>query len=177
MRSFGDPIALAGDFMRTFRRSTWWGRNYLFTFGFLPLLASCPLLWALFLAAGLSLSYAISFGWNHNKLHTLTVDPVALHYWAMVAYGTDYVAIGLVALFICWLARRSGVSLAWMFIACLVSSVYAAISYTHVGRHNYTVGCAFDPQWFRAAIPVFVAVAFYLRHRWMIHLSRRPMVG
>ncbi len=171
----GDPIVLAGELMRTFRRSNWWGRNYLFTFGFLPLLAY-PLLWALFLVAELSLGYAICFGWNHKKLHAIGDNPVVFHHWAMAMYGADYVAIGLVALLICWLARRSGVSITWMFIACLVCSVYAIASYTYVGRHNYVIGFPPHAQWLRAAIPVLVAAAFYLRHRWLIHLSRRSIV-
>ena len=167
----GDPIVLAGELMRTFRRSNWWGRNYLFTFGFLPLLAY-PLLWALFLAAGLSLSYALCLGWNEKRLHVLAGNPFSFHCLAMVVYGADYVAIGLVAWLVCWLARRSGVSITWIFIACLVCSVYAASSYTYLGPHNYGVGFAQHPQWFRAAMPMLVAAVFYLRHRWVLHFAR-----
>lgn len=167
----GDPILLAGELMRTFRRSNWWGRNYLFTFGFLPLLA-CPVLWALFLIAGLSLAFAIGFGWDHKKLHVIGNDPVVFHHWAMMAQRIDGLAIGLVAFLICWLARRSGVSIAWMFIACFVCSVYAIVSYTYLGRHSFNWGLAPYAQWHRASIPVFVATAFYLRHRWTIHFCR-----
>jgi hypothetical protein len=167
----GDPIVLAGDLMRTFRRSNWWGRNYLFTFGFLPILAF-PLLWALFLAAGLSLIYVLCFGWNQEKLDALPANSVGWHYLSLITYGADYLAIGLVALVICWQARRSGVRLVWMFIACLVCSFYAMFSFTYVEYHRYTIGYTWPPHWDRGLIPVFVATAFYLRHRWTIHFHR-----
>jgi hypothetical protein len=169
----GNPLALAEDLMVTFRRSSWWGRYYLVAFGFLPLLAY-PLLWVLFLTAGLALEFAVGFGWNEKKLHAAANNPVTFHHWAAVAHGADYLAIALVAFLFCWLARRSGVSLAWMLIACLVCSTYALVSYTHIDRHNYSAGLTWHPQWTRAAIPILVVGTIYLRHRWLIHVLRRP---
>ena len=175
-RQLGDPLTLANDLMNTFRRSSWWGRHYLVAFGFLPLVAF-PLVWGLFLYLELQLAYAIGFHCDDQKLHAILNNPVTLHHWATFAYGCDYTAIGLVSLLICWLARRSGVSLIWMTIACLVGATYTLFTYTHVSRHNYSIGLTFDPQWIRAAIPVGTAVATCLYQRWMIGLARRKVAA
>lgn len=44
----GDAAGLADQLMATLRRSTWWGRHSLVTFGLMPLLA-VPLLWSVVL--------------------------------------------------------------------------------------------------------------------------------
>jgi hypothetical protein len=158
----GDPFDLARNLMVTVRRSSWWGRHFLITFGFLPLLAF-PLLWALFLGLELSLGLALGgLGWDDNKLRAAFVNPVTFHHWAMFAHGADYVAIALVALLICWLARRSAVSFVWMLIACLICSIYALVSYIYVWPHGYSVGNTWGSyQWIRAAIPLLVAGMVY----------------
>lgn len=175
-QQLGDPHLLAGRLMTTFRQSNWWGRNYLLVFGFLPLLAF-PLLWGLFICVQFQLAYTIGFGRNAQKLHNINNNPVIFHHWAMVAYGCDYVALGLVALLICWLARRSGVNLFWMTMACLVGATYALFTFTYVQRHNYSVGLSYNPHWTRAAIPVCVAFAACLYHWWSIRLARRQTIA
>jgi hypothetical protein len=175
-RQLGDPLTLADSLMNTFRRSSWWGRHYLFAFGFLPLVAF-PLVWGLFMYMQFQLAYAIGFHCDYQKLHAMANNPVTLNHLAMFAYGCDYAAIGLVSMLICWLARRSGVSLLWMTIACLVGATYAQVTYTHVSRHNYMAGLTFHPQWIRAAIPVGIAVATCLYQRWMTGLARRKVTA
>jgi hypothetical protein len=165
----GDPFDLARNLMVTVRRSSWWGRHFLITFGFLPLLAF-PLLWALFLCLELSLGFALGFGWDHKKLRAAGDNPVTFHHWAMFAHGADYIAIALVALLICWLARRSAVSFVWMLIACLICSTYALVSYTYVWQHGYSVGFTVGNtwgsyQWIRAAIPLLVTGIVYAVQR------------
>ena len=175
-RQLGDPQMLAENLMTTFRRSNWWGRNYLFTFGFLPLLAF-PLLWGLFIFVEFQLAYTIGFGRNAQKLHNISNNPVTFHHWAMVAYGCDYAALGLVALLICWLARRSGVNLFWMTMACLVGATYALFTFTYVQRHNYSIGYSNALHWTRAAVPVCVAFAACLYHWWSIRVARRQTIA
>ncbi|MGA8493416.1 MAG: hypothetical protein WB711_23545, partial [Terriglobales bacterium] len=57
----GDPLVLAEQMMVALRRSTWWGRHYVVTFGLLPLLAY-PILWALFLLLQMALGFALGYG-------------------------------------------------------------------------------------------------------------------
>jgi hypothetical protein len=175
-RQLGDPLTLADGLMNTFRRSSWWGRHYLVAFGFLPLVAF-PLVWGLFMYLQFQLAYAIRFQCDDQKLHAIANNPVTLHHWAVFAYGCDYAAIGLVSLLICWLARRSGVSLLWMTIACLVGATYALVTYTHVSKDNYMAGLTFHPQWIRAAIPVGIAVATCLCQRWIVGNARRRVAA
>ena len=60
-RKLGNPLELAERVVTAHRKSTWFGRHFLLTFGFLPLVAF-PLLWALFLALGLWLEIGVGFG-------------------------------------------------------------------------------------------------------------------
>ncbi len=123
--------------------------------------------------AQLALEFAIGFGWDDKKLHLATDNPTTFHHLVMAAYGADNLALALVALVICWLARRSGVSLTWMSIACAIASTYALVSYTYVGRHSYSFGITYKPQWIRAMMPMLVAGAFCLRHYWKVYVLRR----
>jgi hypothetical protein len=175
-RQLGDPLTLADDLMNTFRCSSWWGRHYLFAFGFLPLVAF-PLVWGLFMYIQFQLAYAIGFHFDYQRLHAIGNNPVTFHHWATFAYACDYAAITLVSMLICWLARRSGVSLLWMTIACLVGATYALVTYTHISSHNYFVGLTFHPQWIRAAIPASIAVATCLYQRWIVGLARRKVAA
>jgi hypothetical protein len=175
-RQLGDPLTLADSLMNSFRRSSWWGRHYLFAFGFLPLVAF-PLVWGLFMYMQFQLAYAIGFHFDYPGLHSIGNNPVTFQHWATFAYGCDYAAITLVSMLICRLARRSGVSLIWMTIACLVGATYALVTYTHVSRHSYFVGLTFHPQWLRAAIPVGIAVVTCAYQWWMVSLARRKVAA
>lgn len=156
----GDPVALAEHLMVMLLRSSWWGRHSLIGFCLLPLLA-VPLLWALLLSLGLSLEFALGFSWDLKKLNIATDNPVAFHHLVMALHGADYVAIALVTLLFCWLARRSGVSLKWMVISCAICSLYALFIWVRIVPHNVTVGISWAPQWIRAAVPLLIAGAIY----------------
>jgi hypothetical protein len=160
----GDPVALAEHLMVMLLRSSWWGRHSLIAFCLLPLLA-VPVLWTLFLMLGLSLEFALGFGWDWKKLHVATDNPVAFHHLVLALHGADYVAIALVTLLFCWLARRSGVSLKWMVIACAICSLYASFVYARIWPHNFEVGITWTPQWIEAAIPLLIAGAIYAFRR------------
>jgi hypothetical protein len=163
----GDPVALAEHLMVMLLRSSWWGRHSLIAFCLLPLLA-VPVLWTLFLMLGLSLEFALGFGWDWKKLHVATDNPVAFHHLVLALHGADYVAIALVTLLFCWLARRSGVSLKWMVIACAICSLYASFVYARIWPHNFEVGITWTPQWIEAAIPLLIAGAIYAFRRRMM---------
>lgn len=141
----GDPLALAEHLMTAQRRSSWWGRHFVITFCLLPLLA-VPVLWVLLLFLDLSLEFALGYGWDSKKLHVAAGNPVSFHHLAMAVHCADYVAIALVTLLFCWLARRSAVSLKWMVTACAICSLHALLpgpSSSHIllrwvslGLHN-----------------------------------------
>lgn len=174
-RKLGNPLELAERVVTAHRKSTWFGRHFLLTFGFLPLVAF-PLLWALFLALGLWLEIGVGFGWNKQKLHLVNENFPTFRFWAHVAYNTDYAALALAAFIFCWLARRWAVSFTWMTIACLIGSVYAAGTFTNVARHVYTVGYSNHIEWMRALMPVLVVGMWHLNHWRLLWAARRSPV-
>ena len=164
----GDPLALAEELMAALRRSSWWGRHYVVTFGLLPLLVY-PILWSLLLVLQMALEFALGYGWNWKKLHMVANNPVAFHHLAVAFQFMDYSAIVLVALLFCWLARRSGVSLKWMVTACTICSVVAVIMYAKLEPHSFFLGFSMNSHlhmpWYRGAIPLLVAGAVYVFQR------------
>lgn len=156
----GDPLGLAEDLMRSLRQSSWWGRHRVVGFCLLPLLA-VPVLWALLLCLDLSAVFAVGYGWDNKKLHAAADNPVAFHHLIMALQGADYLAMTLVTLFFCWLARRSAVTFRWMVTACVICSVYGLFVYTHLKPHFFSFGVYWTPHWIRAAIPLMVAGAIY----------------
>ena len=150
--------------MATLRQSSWWGRHFIIGFCAVPLLA-VPVLWVLLLLLGLSLEFALGFGWDSKKLHTAATNPVTFHYLATAVHGADYVAIVLVTLLFCWLARRSAVSPTWMVTACAICSLYALFIQAVVQPHSFTLGFSWIPHWTRAALPLLLAGAIYCIER------------
>jgi hypothetical protein len=168
----GDPFDLAKDLMVTVRRSSWWGRHFFIGFCVLPLLA-VPVLWLLLLSLGLSLEFALGYGWNYMKLHVAANNPIAFHHMVIAFNCADYASISLVTLLFCWLARRSAVSLAWLVTACVICSIYALFIQTHIRPHNFILDIAWRPQWFRSAIPLLIAGVIYIVRRRAIGNSRK----
>jgi len=164
----GDPLVLAEHLMTALRRSSWWGRHHIVAFCLLPLLAY-PILWALLLLCQMALGFALGYGWDLKKLHVAVNNPVTFYHLSMVFQCTDYVAIALVALLFCWLARRSAVSLKWMAISCAICSLAAVITYAKIGPHSFSVGFSMNNHlhmpWFRGAIPLLVAGAVHVFQR------------
>jgi hypothetical protein len=159
----GEPQELAKKLAAVQRRFSWSGRHPLVAFGLLPVVGY-PVLWALLLAGEFWVLCGVFFGWNTHKLHLMGNDPVSYRYGANVGYGADYVAIGLVALCFCWLARRAVASWTWLGVACLICSVLAAFSCIHIGPHYLSFNCGWQVHWSRAAIPWIVAATSYLQY-------------
>ena len=160
----GDPLALAEHLMVALRRSSLWGRHFLIGFCVLPLLA-VPVLWALLLFLGLSLEFALGYGWDWKKLNVAADNPVAFHHLAIAVHGADYVAIALATLLFCWLARRSVVSVRWMLTSCVICSLYALFFWATIKPHHFALGITWTPQWIRAVIPLLIAGAIYVFQR------------
>jgi hypothetical protein len=162
----GDPLYLAEQKMIMLRRSSWWGRHFFIGFCLLPLL-TVPFLWALLLLFNLSLEFALGYGWDTQKLHVATDNPVLFHRMVMAVHGADYLAITLMTLLFCWLARRSVVSLAWRVSACVICSLYALFLSVHIRPHLISVAFSWTPHWIRAVIPLLIVGAIYIYQRRM----------
>ena len=164
----GDPLALAENLVMALQRSSWWGRHFVITFCLLPLLVY-PVLWTLLLVLQMAFGFALGYGWNWKKLHVAVNNPVTFHHIAMVFQFMDYVAIALVALLFCWLARRSAVRLKWMVTACVVCSVVAVIMYGKIEPHSFFLGFTMNSHlhmpWSRGVIPLLIAGAIYAFRR------------
>jgi hypothetical protein len=160
----GHPFDLANDLMVAVRRSSWWGRHFFIGFCVLPLLA-VPVLWSLLLCLSLSLEFALGYGWNHKKLNVAANNPIAFHHMAIAFNCADYAAISLVTILFCWLARRSAVSPAWLVTACVICSIYTLFIHIHIRPHHVWLNIASKPQWFRPAIPLFIAGMIYILRR------------
>ena len=161
----GDPLALAEQMMVTLRRSTWWGRHSVITFCLLPLLA-VPVLWFALLLLQLSLGFTLGFGWDTENLHAAAANPVVFRHLVIVIQCADSIAIALVTLLFCWLARRAAVSFKWLVTACAICSLYALFVQASIQPHSFEVGFSRIPQWIEAALPLLIASAIYvLRQR------------
>ena len=144
----GDPLLLAEHLMVMRMRSSWWGRHCFVTFGLVPLLAF-PVLWLLLLSLNFILAFALGYGWDGKKLHAAAGDPVKLHYLAVEFHCADCVAVILVVLLFCWLARRLAVRFGWMAISCGICSLYAVFGWVKIVPHSLTVGFSLPPApWF-----------------------------
>ncbi len=86
--SLGDPLVLAEQMMMAIRRSSWWGRHYIVTFGLLPVLAY-PVLWCLLLAFELLLAFMLGYGWDWKKLHAAANNPVAFQHLLLAVHFMD----------------------------------------------------------------------------------------
>jgi hypothetical protein len=176
----GDPLALAEQMMTALRRSSWLGRHFIVTFCLLPLLVY-PVLWTLLLLLQMAFGFALGYGWNWEKLHVAANNPVTFYHLTTAIQFMDYAAIALVALFFCWLARRSAVSLKWMVTACTICSVVAVIMYAKFEPHSFFVGFAMNSHlhmpWFRGAIPLLVAGVIYVFQRRTTQRFREKVAG
>jgi len=178
----GDPLVLAEQAMVALRQSSWWGRHRLITFSLLPVLL-CPVLWLAILALEFSLVViGLGYGWNMGKLSVLRENPIAFQYLIMTFQFMDCVAIAVVSLFFCWLARRSAVGRRWLGIAIFLCSVWAWLSWAEVKPHNIFLGFNFNLhfhmhwlQWLKATIPLLVAAAVYARARRRLERLREQM--
>jgi len=161
----GDPLALAEQMMVTLRRSTWWGRHSVITFGLLPLLA-VPVLWLALLLLQLSLGFTLGFGWDTKHLHAAAANPVVFRHLVIVIQCADSIAIALVTLLFCWLARRAAVSFKWLVTACTICSLYALFVQASIEPYSFEVGFSRIPHWIEAGIPLLIAgVICVLRRR------------
>jgi len=172
MAQLGDPLALAEDLAATLRRSSWWGRHYVITFGLLPVLA-VPVLWALALLLELFLLVGVlGHGWNLTKIRPMADDPVTFSYLLMIFHLMDYLAVAFVALAFHRLARRAAVNRKWMMIAFGLCSFYSLLSWASVEPHTFSLGFSANlhfhmhyEQWIKGMIPPAVAAAGYVLHR------------
>ena len=171
--SLGDPLVLADQAMMSVRRSTWWGRHCVVTFGLLPILA--VVLWALMLFCEMFLVYWLGYGCNDKKFVVAANNPITFHHLVLAFHFTDYLGIAVVALLFCWLAQRTAVKLKWMVISCVIWSLLAVIFGAELKPSpiTMTINGAVNSNlagmsWHRAMVPLLVAGASYVVQWWTI---------
>jgi len=172
----GDPLDLAKHQMFMLRQSSWFGRHFFFSFCLLPLL-TVPVLWGLVMSLDLAVGFALGYGGNEQRLHVASDNPVTFHHLVMAIHSADYIAMALVTLIFCWLARRSAVGLRWMLAACGICSLYAMFIMVHVKPHVFAVGIYDRPQWIRAVIPLLVASVICAHRRRNVQNFREKLTA
>ncbi|HEY4416306.1 MAG TPA: hypothetical protein VGO57_11495 [Verrucomicrobiae bacterium] len=170
----GDPRYLAEQKMIMLRQSSWWGRHFIIGFCLLPLLTA-PFLWLLFLLGNLALAYFLGYGGNSKKMIAASENPAIFHYMHMGFRLADYLAMAMVALVFCWLARRAAVRFTWLVSACLICSFYSLFLSVEVRPHNFSVGIFLWPHWLRAAMPLLIVGAVYILRQWSLHKERQKV--
>ncbi|MGP8202076.1 MAG: hypothetical protein ACLQU4_21525 [Limisphaerales bacterium] len=160
----GDPRYLAEQQMAMLRRSSWLSRHSVIGFCLLPLLA-VPVLWGLLVVLELWLEFALGYGCDEMKLHVAANNPAQLHHLATAVCCSDCAAIALVALLLCWLARRAAVSLTWMMVSLGICSLYALFTSVQLNPHSVVAGFSWPPQWIKAVMPLLIASVIYIL-RW-----------
>jgi hypothetical protein len=161
----GDPDALAENLMTALRRSSWWGRHSAIGFCVLPLLA-VPVLWALLFFSELGLIFALGYSWDLRNLPTAD-DSIAIHRLKVAVVCAHYIAVAVVTLCFCWMARRAVVHFRWAVVTCAICSLYASFSKGTITPHTFQVGLCWTPDWIVAAIPFLIAGAVYVFQRRM----------
>jgi len=172
----GNPLELAERLTMALRQSSWWGRHSIIGFCVLPLLA-VPVLWSLLMFLSLWLAFAIGYALDQNRLHVAADNPANFHHMFLVVHGADCLAIALVTLLFCWLARRSALSFKWTVTACVICSLYAMFSWIRIAPHSLTLGLTLTPQWFRFATPLaVVAMAYAFQWRTVCRFDKEVAV-
>ena len=160
----GDPLALAEQMMAALRRSSWWGRHSVIGFLVLPFLMA-PVLWLLlFRSLELSLGFALGYGWDSKRLPGLQ-NVAAVHHLTIAVVCAHCVAIALVTLFFCRLARRAAAGFKWTATACAICSFYALFSKGTITPHSLQFGFSWTPDLIAGAIPLLIAGAIYIFRR------------
>ena len=176
----GNPLDLAEGLAEALRRSSWWGRHSIIGFCVLPLLA-VPLLWSLILFVGLWLVFAFGYALDETRLHVAADNPVVFHHMSMLVHGADCLALALVTLLFCWLARRSGLSFKWTAIACAICSIYALFTWINIVPHSLSLGFSFPPHgsspWIRLAMPLVTVALVYAFQRRTAHCYRESVAA
>jgi hypothetical protein len=160
----GNPLDLAERLAMAVRQSSWWGRHFVLGFCLLPLVA-VPVLWGLLVLLGLWLERAAFYGLDSKQLHIAADRPGSFHHIFLAVHCTDYIAIALVSLLFCWLARRAALSLKWTVTACSICSLYSLFSRVTIVPHSLVVGVSWAPQWIRFAIPLLISATVYALRR------------
>lgn len=118
----GDPIRLAEVAAAEYRKANFWGRHPILTF----LLAPIPLVvvvWIAMFAAGMLTMYGRNEGGDGADSWPIPLIWTSI-VWFRVA---SVIPPALVALLLCYLARRGGLSWRWSLAACLLVAVIAGL--------------------------------------------------
>ena len=118
---------------------------------------------------GLWLVFALGYALDENRLHVAADNPVVFHHMFLLVHGADCLALALVTLLFCWLARRSGLSFKWTAFACAICSIYALFTWIKIVPHSLSLGFSLPPHgsspWIRLAMPLVTVALVYTFQR------------
>ncbi len=166
VRCLGDPVQLAGEYLRALRATSWWGRHRLIGFFLLP--ALCLPLW---FVGWISLAYGLArlFGLSVAGIPGTEPDVELVR---GTAYALYYSGILFVPLCFCWLAYRKACGWTAMWLSCASCGLHALVHQLSIGPHHlsWTYNTLFAPNWFGLLAPL--GAALYV---WAVaHLPAAP---
>ncbi len=174
----GEPVTLAEQAAAVLRQSSWWGRHRVLGFCLLP-----PFVLSLMVGVALSLDFVFGRLYFPPAIFSVLADqPPDLKFLVFALVDTTYVAMALTALMFCGLARRSAAGLRCKLAACAMCALYACGARLTVEPHSLSYSWNFPPglprDWIPVVIPLVVAVAAVIRHRWRLnHIAPIPVPG
>jgi hypothetical protein len=179
----GEPVVLAEHLMASLRQSSWWGRHPIVSFFLLPLLGT-PVLWALLWIAGAEFTFLV----GEAGMRAAADKPQMFGWIVLAVHGTNCIAIGLIAILFCWLARRAALGFKWTLMACAMISVHALFCWIKIVPHNFSVGYGLPfyhwiiPKvpllnWVNAAMSLLIATAAYIWQRQNENRARKNITA
>ena len=165
----GEPVALAERFAAVLRQSSWFGRHRVLTFCLLP-----PA--GIFAASILALGAVLGLLRLYYSADEWSVVAGEGDGWNPIALGVRsswYLALGLMTLVFCWLARRSAAGIWWALAACAVCSFQSSFGFCEIVPHATTIGYTLSPNWHGALIPLVIGAVIYALHQ----RARRQLAG
>jgi hypothetical protein len=157
----GEPVALAERLALVLRRSSWWGRHRVMGFCVLPPLVI--LITSGLVAAGiLGLVHACS---SAETWGAVSAGGPGFGYVVAAVEATHGLAVALITVLFCWLARRSAAGWNWVLVACAVCTLQSSFGYCWLKPHALAFGYSTSPQWLYAMIPLVIGAAAITHRR------------
>jgi hypothetical protein len=159
----GEPTALAERAAAALRHSSWWGRHPLLGFGLLaPLGFALAWMLSILVVGVISWLVELAFGPPAEQWLNSTMTRIGSSKGSLLLAQTAMNAtlIGLFAVFVCWLARRSAAGVRWAIIACVGCALHGWFFRITLSAHWMSIGYYWKPNWVCFITPLLVAGAF-----------------
>ncbi len=160
-RLLGEPVELAELFAAGLRQSSWFGRHRVLTFCLLP---PAGVFGASIFGLGTVLAL-LRLCYSEADWGVVAGEGDGLNLIALGIRTSWYLALALMTLMFCWLARRSGAGIRWALAACAVCSFQSFFGFYQIVPHATTIGYSLSPNWLGPLTPLAIGAATYFLHR------------